>query len=57
MINVFRGIGFIAAVVYFICQFTSLGDNQVIEKGALVVLIVSLLISFFVPDKSKKEQA
>lgn len=34
MINVFRGIGFIAAVVYFLCQFTSLGDNEVIEKGA-----------------------
>ncbi|MFS0637339.1 hypothetical protein AB1K84_15675 [Mesobacillus foraminis] len=57
MINVFRGIGFIAAVVYFICQFTSLGDNEVIEKGALAVVIVSLLISFVIPNKSKQEQA
>ncbi len=57
MINVLRGIGFIAAVVYFICQFTALGDNQAIEKGALVVLIVSVLISFVIPDKKKEEKA
>jgi hypothetical protein len=57
MINILRGIGFIAAVVYFICQFTSLGDNQAVEKGALVVLIVSVLISFVIPDKKKEEKA
>lgn len=57
MINVLRGIGFFAAVLYFICQFTSLGDYQALEKGALVVIIVSLLISFVMPDKRKEEKA
>jgi hypothetical protein len=57
MINVLRGIGFIAAVVYFTCQFTSLGYTQAIEKGALVVIIVSLLISLVIPAKRKEEKA
>ncbi|WP_210367740.1 hypothetical protein [Bacillus sp. REN3] len=57
MINGIRGIGIIAAVVYFICQFTSLGDNQAVEKGALVVIVVSVLISFIIPDKRKEEKA